>query len=694
MKHLFSVLMGLHLSLVMAQAQPEDQTEDVDAEPLEPIAVEGEVYRYNTVKLLPEANSVMLDTATVLKKMPGAYVNQNGVLSGIAQYRGLSGSRVNVNADGTPVMSSCSNAMDAPMSHVPASLVDAVVLQRGISPISQGMETLGGSIDVVSRTISRTTEGFSGELKLGINRPADGYLGAAFLQHRKEAHGWFVGVDAEQADNQEFPGGEINFTGLERTYYTAGYQYAGHHNQLNIDVNFNDTGETGTPALPMDITYARGGIASVEWITELNDDWQLTVKTAHQTTKHLMDNHRHRQQTAASARESLTRVERSALAFEGIRAGSQQQIHWGIEWDTTAQTADIFNPNNMAFLVNNVATDRDRISLFVEHQYRFNETHQLLSGIRLTQTNSDAARVFSSVAGMASPMGQLHQTLQDRFNAADRSRDDLNLDVMFNWQHSVSDGLRLVYGLAVKNRAPTHLERYLWLPLEATAGLADGRQYLGNLDLQSEQATQLELGLAFQQGGFSMTPHVFYHHINDYIQGTPNEVMPAPPGTLRYANVDARLYGIDVEWSWQLSDRWSVNQVISVVRGERRDIADELYRIAPANSWVNLTYQDQDWQVETEWQAAMRQNKVSQTNTEQATPGYGILNLAVSRMLGEQAQLKLAVSNVFDKRFYQHTNGYNRNNLNVDVGFDAGDLQAYRLPGQGRVTELNYFYRW
>jgi len=678
-------------SALAQQSTPEDQE---STEQLSSIEVTGEVYRYNTVKLLPEDNSVMQDTATVLKKMPGAYVNQNGVLSGIAQYRGLSGSRVNVNADGTAVMSSCSNAMDAPMSHVPASLVDAVVLQRGISPISVGMETLGGSIDVVSRTINRTSDGFSGELTLGINSPTDGYVGSLFMQHQQAAHGWYVGLDAEQANDQEFPGGVITFSGLDRDYYSAGYQYAGDRQQLHIDLNFNDTGETGTPALPMDITYARGGIAALQWEAEVTDNWQLSVKAAHQSTKHLMDNYRHRQQTPQSARESLTRVDRHALSLAAKRSLAQQQFHWGVQWDATDNSADIFNPNNALLKINNFNVDRKRISLFVEHQYRFNQRHQLLSGLRLTRTNSEASQVFSSVAGMPTPMGQLHQTLQDRFNAADRDAQDTNLDVMMTWQHTVSAQLSLEYGLAIKNRVPTHQERFLWLPLEATAGLADGRQYLGNLNLQSEQATQLELGLAYQQGGVTFSPHIFYHHIDDYIQGTPNLVMPAPAGTLRYSNVDARLYGVDFEWSWQLNDQWQMNQVISVVRGQRRDIDDELYRIAPLNSWLKLTYQHQNWQLDAEWQTAMRQHKVSEINSEQPTPGYGIINLAISRAIGQQAQLRLGISNMFDKLYYQHTNGYNRNNLNADVGFDPNDLQAFRLPGQGRTTELNFFYRW
>jgi iron complex outermembrane receptor protein len=317
-----------------------------------------------------------------------------------------------------------------------------------------------------------------------------------------------------------------------------------------------------------------------------------------------------------------------------------------------------------------------------------------MAGLRWTHTEADAGDVDSSVAMMDNAMGQMHRTLRDRFNAADRSKTDGNLDFMFNWRHALNHGLSFEYGFGIKNRAPSHQERYLWLPLEATAGLADGKLYLGNLDLKPEQAMQFELAMNYAEESFSMTPHVFYHRINDYIQGVPNTVMPAPSGVLRYDNVGAELYGFDLEWQQQINDQWRLKNVTSYVRGKRRDINDHLYRIAPINTWFNLSYETGQWQLDTEVMAAMKQDKVSITNGEKATPGFGVLHLSVIRSINDNSNFKLAVNNVFDKLYYQHTNGYNRNNRNVDVGFDANNLQAFRLPSEGRSFSISYFYAW
>ena len=95
---------------------------------------------------LAEAN-----TALLLKRVPGANVNFNGALAGVAQYRGMFGARVNVLVDGMDIANACSNNMDAPLHYMPRSFVETLQVVRGISPVSAGMETIGGTVVADSR---------------------------------------------------------------------------------------------------------------------------------------------------------------------------------------------------------------------------------------------------------------------------------------------------------------------------------------------------------------------------------------------------------------------------------------------------------------------------------------------------------------------------------------------------------------
>jgi iron complex outermembrane receptor protein len=52
------------------------------------------------------------DTAALLELAPGANVNRNGPLTGIAQYRGMYGDRVNVLVNGMQISTGGPNGMD------------------------------------------------------------------------------------------------------------------------------------------------------------------------------------------------------------------------------------------------------------------------------------------------------------------------------------------------------------------------------------------------------------------------------------------------------------------------------------------------------------------------------------------------------------------------------------------------------
>ena len=65
--------------------------------------------------------------------------------------------------------------------------------------------------------------------------------------------------------------------------------------------------------------------------------------------------------------------------------------------------------------------------------------------------------------------------LRDNFNGADRSKTDDNVDWVAKIYYHAADGLRYYAGGSRKTRSPSYQERYLWLPLQSTGGLADGK---------------------------------------------------------------------------------------------------------------------------------------------------------------------------------------------------------------------------
>ena len=287
--------------------------------------------------------------------------------------------------------------------------------------------------------------------------------------------------------------------------------------------------------------------------------------------------------------------------------------------------------------------------------------------------NSDMGGMDSDMGGMNSGMADMPMADRDGdFNKANREVSDTNVDIALSTQTQLSESLSLYVGAGIKNRAPSYQERYLWMPMEATGGLADGHTYIGDINLESETAYQGDLGLTWQNSDFMIAPHVFYQNIDNYIQGTP--VMGED--ILQFSNVDAKLYGADVNWYYNISENFQLSGLASYVKGERRDIDDNLYRIAPLNGQVSVSYHNESVITNLTLVAVASQEDVSVTNTEQATAGYGLVNIDVEYFVTNDFTVRGGVDNLLDREYQNHLGGYNRVKA-------VGTPVMTRLPSEG-----------
>lgn len=226
--------------------------------------------------------------------------------------------------------------------------------------------------------------------------------------------------------------------------------------------------------------------------------------------------------------------------------------------------------------------------------------------------------------------------------------------------------------------------------MESTAGLADGYTYIGDIDLEPETSLELTAGFDWQPGRLKLTPEIFYRAVDNYIQGAPSAnqtanmfaLMMSGRLPLQFANVDAELYGFDMGYEFEISDAWLLRGNLGYVRGKRTDISDNLYRIAPLSSYLELIFHREAWFVSLESVAAARQTKVSAYNNEQRSAGWGIASLRGGISLFAAMEVSLGVENLFDKAYQDHLGGYNR--------VAGGDIPpGERMYSMGR----NYYIR-
>ena len=632
------------------------------------------------------------DVAQLLKEAPGANVNSNGPLTGIPQYRGMYGPRIATAIDGNQLAPSGPNWMDPPISYVVGSQLESLEVYRGIVPVSVAQEAIGGAIDAKmdKGSFGNTSEfDLSGRVMSSGQSVNDGYNLNTNLYASNDQHRLKVAALTESGDNAEFPGGKIIPTKYERDRYDLGYGFRSGAHTLQLDYGNNDTGDTGTPALPMDIRYIRGDLYNLGYHFEATADAGVDLALYGSELRHSMDNYRLRQPPSSPAnwRRNTAKSDNVGFRLEGTLRDAGGAWLAGLDGFDSSHDSDIDNPNNpMFFVVNFNNAEREVLGSFIERQQTLSEKWKAEFGVRYNRVSMDSGKVDGTPARMMPPA----QMLRDNFNNAQRSQTDNNVDLVAKAWFQATDNSSWYLGLARKNRSPSYQERYLWLPLEATGGLADGNTYTGDIGLRPETSNQVEFGLDFNNNRLTLSPRVFYSKVDDYIQGTPSQSAPAlmfvsmmnmmngsnNPPPLQFSNVEAKLYGFDMDWALQLDGSWALSGIVNYVRGERDDIDDNLYRIAPPNATARLTYSRDNWSAGLEGVVYDKQKHVSETNREQKTSGYGVVNISGTWQVTSALQLAAGVDNLFDREYRDHLSGYNRA-ANPDIS------RGERLPGYG-----------
>jgi len=141
----------------------------------------------------------------------------------------------------------------------------------------------------------------------------------------------------------------------------------------------------------------------------------------------------------------------------------------------------------------------------------------------------------------------------------------------------------------------------------------------------------------------------------------------------------------DIAWKVDLNDQWSIDGIASYSRGERTDVSDYIYRLAPFNGSIGLTHATETWSIKPEVVLYSKQDKVSAYNTEQETPGYEIVNVAFGWDPLETLRVEARINNLLDETYQDHLVGINRA---MGSGIPVGE----RLYGAERTISAGVIF--
>lgn len=641
---------------------------------LDPLVVEGTSPSWasgqNTVS---SRGPGAADGGDLFRALPGVAIARNGPQSGIAQIRGLGGDRVRIRIDGRTITPACPNHMDPPLHYAQAAEGDLVEVFAGVSPVSAGGDSIAGTL-AVSRpdpTFAKDGESiFGGQLGAGFSGDRDAWslrsrLFAANDTFRGEYRGEWL-----DADDLRIPGGTVRASGYETQRHTVIGSWNTGDGFISLDAGVSQTRDAGTPPLPMDMI--RDDSWHVGLLGKQRFGWgSVETRLYYHEVDHLMDNFTLRpaamrmQAPAESSDLGFSTTIETDVADGLVRAGIDlhQSTLYAEQVNAMGRRRDTFRDNN-----------RDRYGVFGEWQREWADGWESLLGLRADYVETEAGAVRNQF-GMPPVTAD-----QAAFNAGKRHHSDVLPDAMAAIRWQALDTTRLELALGLKNRAPSLVERYLWTPSNASAGLADGRTYLGNPALDPEQAFVVSLGAHHEteRWGVSLTP--FYQSVSDYIEGRPHPTRKDMAGlpVLQFQNIDrAELYGAELAFNAKLTDEFSFRTQASWTRGHDTATGNPLYRVAPLSGLAAFDYAWRKWEasIECEWAAA--QNQVSRIHGEPKTPGHAIFHLRAARELVDGVRLEAGIENLLDHRYADHLGGINR-----VAGSDVAVGQ--RIPGAGR----------
>lgn len=517
------------------------------------------------------------DTASLLADTPGVSLYGAGGVSSLPAVHGMADDRLRIKVDGMDLAAACPNHMNPPLSYLDPTSVGLLKVYAGITPVSVGGDSIGGSIiaESLAPVFAPPGEGFFAGGELGgfyrSNGNARGASAAATVANDMvslsyggayaESHNYKAGGDFKTSTATGRPGhtlglDEVGSTAYQTRNQTLGFAVRNANHLVEAKLGYQDIPYELYPNQRMDMLGNTERRFNLRYLGAF--DWGgLEARAYHETVKHHMDFGADKKlnygslvppnttgatysvdgmpmdtegkTTGATVKASINMAEQDVL-----RIGGEYLRYRLNDWWPPAPDCGVGNcVGGMAPLTFWNINDgrRDRLAVFGEWEANWTQQWLSLLGVRFEQVTSNVGPVVgyntSTTPLNTGMMQNMYETSsvgsRAAFNAMDRKRTDSNWDMTALGRYTPAQTSSYEFGFAHKTRSPNLYERYAWSPnamaLEMNNFVGDGNGYLGNPDLRPEIANTLsatgDWHSADGKTGITVTPH--YSRVHDYI---------------------------------------------------------------------------------------------------------------------------------------------------------------------------------
>jgi iron complex outermembrane receptor protein len=626
------------------------------------------------------------DTAQMFKGTPGLSFSGGGGISSRPIIHGMADDRLRVQVDGMNLISACANHMNPALSYVaPSSVLSAQVL-AGITPVSMGGDSIGGTIRVNSADPEFAEDGkaplIKGQASTFYRSNGDargGNIAASIANEHAEIK--YTGSTVQSHNYKA--GGNFTTTNTKNSNdVVSSSSYKSENQSLSLALRNDDhlavikVGQQNIPyqAFPnvrMDMTGDDSWFANI--FTKSDFKWgNLETRAYHEDARHKMNFLRDKMATPTRNMPMDTHGVNQGLSVKAniditdkhlLTVGSEYQRYRLNDWWDPAPGSMMMGPGTF-WNIN--AGKRDRIDLFTEWEGRWSEQWLTQLGIRVGVVEMNAGEVKdyknSTVAQRAEATA---------VNSQHKKQTDMNIDWTALARYTFNDMQTYELGAARKTRSPNLYERFAWsrgtMAMLMNNWVGDGNGYVGDINLKPEVAHTVSATANWHDANqedweTKVTP--FYTHVENYIDArlcqTGNGVTCASPSSdgfnlLQLGNYDAHLFGVDVSGSKLLLETGKYGNltgktVLNYVRGQNNSTGGNLYQQMPFNTTVALEHQRGGWSNTIETQIVIPKTDVQTVRLEPKTAGYALLNLR-SSYTWKHLRVDGGIDNLLDKNY-------------------------------------------
>ena len=249
------------------------------------------------------------DSASLLADEPGVSLYRAGGVSSLPAIHGLADDRVRVKLDGMDLIASCPNHMTPPLSYIDPTNIDNIKVYAGITPVSVGGDSLGGTIIVNSAKPEFATTGagnlVKGQIGTFYRSNNDAYGGNISATFATETFSANYSGSSSKADNYKAGKNfktsavtgrightlaldEVGSTAYESSNQTLGLAFKRYNHLFEAKFGYQNMPEQLYPNQRMDLLDNEQKRINFRYLGEF--DWgALEAIAYHETVDHFMD---------------------------------------------------------------------------------------------------------------------------------------------------------------------------------------------------------------------------------------------------------------------------------------------------------------------------------------------------------------------------------------------------------------------